>query len=188
MQSFAQEIRTDTLDRTAVVGIGRERVRFTRGAKASGIGVVLAAMAMSLTGCTTALPSARPATHGLTAPTPSTTTVAYMVPAVQRGELARIADARPGPVDGVSVHVPAGTLGYDIDYGCKAANPRHKFGFELLHGTTRSVAGSTLCDGIAYRDTALVPHTPAETVHLVFTGDMSEVSDAYLVLFPSNDN
>jgi hypothetical protein len=161
-------------------------VGFVRGTRRIWAGSGLVAAATMLSACATAAPPHAAAVHSATAA--STTVNDYSVPLVQKGEVARIIYTRPGSVDGVSVDVPASTVGYDIDSGCKSAHPAHKIGFELLQGTTMIVKGSTICDGIPYRDTAIVPDSPAETVHLVFTGDMSAVSDAYLVLFPSNDN
>ena len=102
------------------------------------------------------------------------------------GELARIVYTRSGTATvGASVEVPAGGAGYNVDFGCRGASSSASIGFELLHGTTMIVAGTGHCDGNDYSDTALPPGTPSESVHLVFTGDLSAISAAYLILAPA---
>jgi hypothetical protein len=146
--------------------------------------MALVAVALSLAACTPTAPPSFPHNHKATVP-PRAAALTYAVPAVQPGELARILYTKPGSLDGATVDIPAGGHGYNLDFGCRADDPSQKIGFELVHGTTMIVAGTGHCDGNDYSDTALPPGSPAESVHLVFTGVGPTISAAYLILAPS---
>jgi hypothetical protein len=149
------------------------------------IGVIVVGTTLLLAACS-ATPAPLSAPHR-TSPSSHPALAPYAVPTVQRGELARIVYTRPGTVNGISVRVPAGEFGYDVDFGCQATNPLHKFGFELMHGRALVVAATGVCNGTPLRDTAILSYAPAETLELVFTGDLSKVSKAYAVLLPAQD-
>jgi hypothetical protein len=69
--------------------------------------------------------------------------------------------------------------------GCESSNPHGKISFELTHGSTEIVGATTLCNGGDVRDTAILPTIPPQTLQLAFTGDMSGVSAAYLIIAPT---
>ena len=143
--------------------------------------VILIAVGFGLVGCTTPPPKPVP-----TATTARPAAVIYSVPVAQPGELARVVYQRPGAVYGKTFSVPAGGTGYNIDVGCKSSRRGQKISFQLTHGSSVIVAGTNTCGVGDLRDTAIVPRTPAETVQLSFTSDMSRISAAYLILSRAN--
>lgn len=157
-------------------------MKLARSYRTVAVAALLLAAMVPLSACTSVGPPAPPHTPKASPPPAA---VPYAVPTAQHGELARIVYERPGSLDGVSVQVPAGGVGYNVDFGCKADTSSRQIGFELLHGTTVIVSGTGRCDGNDYSDTALLPGSPAESVHLVFTGSVSKISAAYLILAPS---
>jgi hypothetical protein len=116
---------------------------------------------------------------------PTVTGTTYLVPPPQKGELGRIV-LTPGTNTSETVTVPANHSAYDVEFGCTGTSKSAKFGFRITHGSEQIVGAMASCDGSNYRDTAIGPAHPKESVNLSMVGDMTSVSGAYLVLLPAS--
>jgi hypothetical protein len=140
-------------------------------------------------------PASAPATStaatGEADPTPSPSVLVRATPTTPAGAVARVAYSssdRPQTRSTILRDTKPG-VGYVVEVVCRAEDPALVVVYRILdadpdaHSEVLS-SGEVPCDGTPIRNTALEPSDEPQTVQVAFTGDLSEVSQAFATVVP----
>jgi hypothetical protein len=80
-------------------------------------------------------------------------------------------------------------VGYAVEAVCQADDPSLVVAYRILDADPEAHSGllsrgEISCDGTPIRNTALPPSGEPQTVQVAFTGDLSEVSEAFATVVP----